>query len=452
VLRRTRKIPTPLNLPARKSVLSRRQFRICAAPPGDLLLPLAEADLTPPQPLVAPGQMVDQHQPIARRGDLILHSPLPGEAADVQRADTQFACDLPALRLRAKDAPPVPALKPTRCAQAESSAAPATGESSHAIDSGDLPAVAYSAGIFADLEGQPQPLGTILRNAQGQVDALIVNAVQSEPYLCSHHRLLLEQPPAVAVGIRALAAFLGIRQPILAVDAARRTHRNLAETFAADGINVVPVRTSFPGDHPHLLAKHLLGRPIPPGRTCLDARCLVLPVDAVWHLGLYLASGVPAAWRPVTLAGDCLQHGGMNAYLPVGMTIRSLLEWLGSLGALIAEPGLVVLGGPLTGTSVSDPERTVVSGITGCVLVMHSPPRTDPIGCIRCGWCIEDCPAGLEPIRLLEDLERGRTDETAASAALACLECRLCSYVCPSHLPLAEAVMQLKNPAGRDSR
>ena len=72
-------------------------------------------------------------------------------------------------------------------------------------------------------------------------------------------------------------------------------------------------------------------------------------------------------------------------------------------------------------------------------------PRPGP--CVRCGWCQEDCPVGLDPRALLEIMERNELTEAHRHYAHACIECGLCSYVCPAELPLADAAARVKRMA-----
>jgi len=63
---------------------------------------------------------------------------------------------------------------------------------------------------------------------------------------------------------------------------------------------------------------------------------------------------------------------------------------------------------------------------------------------VRCGWCQEDCPVGVDPQALLEITERHEPAQASRLRPHACIDCGLCSYVCPAELPLAEAAANLK--------
>lgn len=56
--------------------------------------------------------------------------------------------------------------------------------------------------------------------------------------------------------------------------------------------------------------------------------------------------------------------------------------------------------------------------------------------CIRCGNCIEVCPASLLPDELLTAARQGNLAELQSLGVTECIECGACDYACPSHIPL----------------
>src|SRR5262249_31672968 len=68
------------------------------------------------------------------------------------------------------------------------------------------------------------------------------------------------------------------------------------------------------------------------------------------------------------------------------------------------------------------------------------PRNTGGTACVRCGWCTEDCPVGVDP-RELSQLELREIFSPAQRASLStCIECGICTYVCPSGLALTESI------------
>jgi electron transport complex protein RnfC len=52
--------------------------------------------------------------------------------------------------------------------------------------------------------------------------------------------------------------------------------------------------------------------------------------------------------------------------------------------------------------------------------------------CIRCGRCVDSCPMGLTPNLLGEYSDKGMYSEAERLHLKDCIECGLCSYVCPA--------------------
>ena len=61
-----------------------------------------------------------------------------------------------------------------------------------------------------------------------------------------------------------------------------------------------------------------------------------------------------------------------------------------------------------------------------------------PSACIRCGRCADRCPLGLLPLYLADAAAAEDQARFRAVYGMECMNCGVCSYVCPAHRPLAE--------------
>jgi Na+-translocating ferredoxin:NAD+ oxidoreductase subunit C len=68
----------------------------------------------------------------------------------------------------------------------------------------------------------------------------------------------------------------------------------------------------------------------------------------------------------------------------------------------------------------------------------------EPEPCIRCGKCVELCPAGLLPAHLERVAMRGQMADEKVSY-LACVECGTCAYVCPAHRELVQWIRMARH-------
>lgn len=456
-----RRIAVPVHIPARKSGIASRpmeSLQSTLVDAGELLVPLAYRPGTAVEPAVRPGDQVAVHDVLAHGDDrtsLPVFSPAGAVVEEITRVDTAHACDLPAMRLR---------LVPT--ASHGHSTIPCSHDVSFADQDNptpdmrraladlarieDLPAALDDLGVMTGRSGRPEPMGELLRRAAGAVNLLVIHAIQSEPRCASHLRLLVDAAAAVSAGTRAIADFLSLRGATLLVSSSQSIPLQTLRQLRRGRVRIIPVRTGFPGDDPSILLRRLFGRNVAPGTDPLEAQCLMLPADAAWRVGAALLTGKPVVHQPVTVAGSCIEPRREGVYLlPIGLTIAGLLGWLGRRNLLVHRPQAVLLGGPLTGSTVTDIHRTAVDPTTQAVVLSSERPSLKPTACVRCGWCVNGCPAGIDPIAVLDALEALRQETPARLGVRHCIDCGVCSYVCPSHLPLAQAVKAARALADR---
>lgn len=85
--------------------------------------------------------------------------------------------------------------------------------------------------------------------------------------------------------------------------------------------------------------------------------------------------------------------------------------------------------------------------ISNCLLapsIDEMAPTEPEQACIRCGLCVNACPAKLLPQQLYW-FSRGEEHEKARQHHLFdCIECGACAYVCPSNIPLVQYYRQEK--------
>jgi electron transport complex protein RnfC len=281
-----------------------------------------------------------------------------------------------------------------------------------------------------------EPLHVLIRQAiAADATDVIVNAVETEPYLTADLRSLVEMPGRMVDATCEIASALGARHVQLAV---AFRHRRVVKRLEAEArgrfVEVAPLPHPYPQCHPVVLVKSLLGREVPPGGTTLDVGVLVLPLAAVRGAASALLDGRPVTRTIMTVAGDVVDRPG--AYnVPVGTPMRRVAEFAG----LAAPVAAAVWGGPLTGVSLGRDEA-VVTVDTTALLLFSGAKRAEPIPCIHCGWCTEDCPVGANPAELMQLESEESCNADALAQLQACVDCGLCSYVCPAQLPLAASI------------
>ena len=77
-------------------------------------------------------------------------------------------------------------------------------------------------------------------------------------------------------------------------------------------------------------------------------------------------------------------------------------------------------------------------------LTIMKEEKIESEACLRCGKCIEHCPAGLQPIQIKNAYDAKDIKELEEFEVNKCVECGLCSYICPSKIELTDAIKKAK--------
>jgi len=262
---------------------------------------------------------------------------------------------------------------------------------------------------------------------------LIVNAMESQPYVTADHRLLVDHGTDVIRGLAILTRAIDAAEAVLAADH-RRTeeYRQLVGPARMYQINRIALGHKYPAGADAMLLKVLTRREVPPGGEAADIGAAVIDAATCFAVYRWVACGVLPTSRAVTVAGERIEHPG-NFWVPFGTPCAALAE---------SAAGPVLHGGPMVALRCD--ENAVVGPSTDAVLAIETPSAPLPSPCIRCGWCTDHCPARLNVAALNDHFELGLLESARRVGVTACVECGVCSYVCPARLPLSQRVKQLK--------
>ncbi|MDC9603832.1 electron transport complex subunit RsxC [Xenorhabdus griffiniae] len=299
------------------------------------------------------------------------------------------------------------------------------------------------AGI-AGLGGAGFPTETKLKGGRHNLKTLIINAAECEPYITADDRLMQEHAKEIIAGIRILIHLLNPKQVLIGIEDNKPEAIN-ALNAALSGDNSIIVRvipTKYPSGGAKQLTKILTGKEVPSGGRSSDIGVLMQNVGTVVAIKRAIIDGEPLIERVVTLTGEAVTSPG-NFWTRLGTPVHFLLQQAGF------NPGseqMVIMGGPLMGFTLPDLNVPIVK-ISNCILapsVQEMEPKVIEEACIRCGLCVEACPAGLLPQQLYW-FSRGQEHEKAKDHHLFdCIECGACAYVCPSNIPLVQYYRQEK--------
>lgn len=269
------------------------------------------------------------------------------------------------------------------------------------------------------------------------IETLIVNGAECEPYLTTDHRTMVEYPERVWFGVRVMMRALDVRRAVIGVENNKPDAiRALRAAQPADlDVEVVGLTVKYPQGAEKMLIKAVTGREVPSGKLPMHVGVVVQNVGSIATIAEVFETGLPLVERIVTVTGPGVGRPG-NLIVPVGTKLRDVIEFCGGLADDATE---ILFGGPMMGQPQSDLDVPIVKGTTGVVVLTaaESKPR-EIYPCIKCGTCLEACPVFLNPQKLGQLARAGRYEEMEENHLMDCMLCGSCSYVCPSRLPLSQ--------------
>jgi len=315
----------------------------------------------------------------------------------------------------------------------------------------ELLARIHDAGIIG-IGGAGFPTHVKLNPPAGSpVDTLILNGAECEPYITADHRQMLEHPREIVEGAKIILKVLGIRDCHIGIennkaDAIREMDKAAREASVGCMIKVRPLQVKYPQGSEKQLIQAVTGRKVP--AMALPSAVGVVVQNVATARAIYdaVVYSKPLTEKVVTIAGKGIVRPA-NLQVKIGTRVADIVDYLGGL-----KPGLtkIVMGGPMMGFAVSSLDIPVTKTTSAVLFLAEDEIDTRPHSqCIRCGWCLDACPMGLEPKEVGIYVEAGRAEDTARFGIFDCFECGSCAYVCPAKRPLVQFVRLAKMKAKR---
>ena len=278
---------------------------------------------------------------------------------------------------------------------------------------------------------------------EDDIDYVIVNGAECEPYITSDYRRLVEQPKEVIEGLKIILRLFDHAKGVIAVENNKPDAiENLTKlTQNEDRIEIASLKTKYPqGSERHIIYA-VTKRKINSSMLPADAGCIVDNVDTVVSIYEAVAEGKPLMQRIVTVTGDGVNIPS-NFRAPVGMDFQELLDAAGGLKGTVEK---VISGGPMMGFAMFD-YHVPVTKTTSALLVLTKDEvsRSRATACINCGRCVSECPEHLLPTKLATFAEHRKEEAFVKYNGMECCECGCCSYVCPAKRPLVQEIRSMR--------
>lgn len=285
-----------------------------------------------------------------------------------------------------------------------------------------------------------------------QAATLIANGCECEPLLYTDQNIVRSCPSEIVDAVAAIKAATGASRAVVALKAkyseaiaAIRGHADAA------GVELALLDNFYPAGDEQILVHEVTGRTVPPLGLPRDVDALVANVGTLARVGRAL-KGEPVYRKVLTVTGEVARPGVID--VPIGMSLGRCLDICG--GPTVSDP-VFIKGGPIMGSFVEsrdELDRTVVTKTTGGLIVLprghylHEAASLSPetmrkraaSACIQCRLCTELCPRYLvgqnfETHRVMKAFGSGLEAAEDVLQAMLCCECGVCElFSCPMGL------------------
>ena len=268
---------------------------------------------------------------------------------------------------------------------------------------------------------------------------LVVNASESEPYNSADERLIIEKTDNIVRGVRVIRKILGNPKVTLATEFSKiEAVSKLQAAFANEpDAKVVAGHFSYQQGDASGLQKALFHYEASPDKHSYEMGTIVQNVATVNAVANAVFQGEPLISLVTTLNGDVSQP--KNLLVKIGTPVSDIL---GQNNVNTSDLRCVVIGGVMMGHSIPTVESPVTKRTSSIIVFAQSKykPTKREIACIHCSECIRSCPVRLHPILIYNAVKKGHMDKARALWINDCIACGICSYVCPSGIPIAHII------------
>lgn len=270
-----------------------------------------------------------------------------------------------------------------------------------------------------------------------EVDTLIINGAECEPYITSDHRLMLEDTDDILDGAELIMKHMNLSKGYIGIegnkpDAIEKLQKRIDER-GMKNMEIVVLQTTYPQGAERVMIYEITGKTMDAGVLPAQLGVILSNVTSVAFVGQYFRTGMPLVSKRMTIDGSAVAEP-KNIIAPIGTRIADVIAFCGGYKE---PPVKILMGGPMMGRAVFSDEMPIIKN-NNAILAFSGPQSIIPeeTHCINCGRCHFACPFNLIPTALTDAMEQKNVARLEQLKVMQCMECGSCAYVCPARRPL----------------
>ncbi len=320
-----------------KAITEELSFEVMPAP-KQVIIPLSQHLGKPAKSLVKKGADVKTGEVIAEQDGFIsspIHSPVTGKVLKVSADSNVSGFPKDSIIIQASENDDCIFLTPL---------------DPEKITPEEIRIRAKEAGIVGQ-GGAAFPTYVKLSPPEGkQIDVVILNGCECEPYLTRDYRFMVERTDAVIKGLRLIMKALGVAKGAIGIE------DNKPEAIAIlneavkgfPEISIEKLKTKYPQGAEKMLIKAITGKEVPPGKLPFDVGAAIQNIGTAVSLYDAVVKGEPQLTAALTVSGMGIKNP-KNLIAKVGTTIADIIDYCGGVTDNAVK---VVVGGPMMGVAL----------------------------------------------------------------------------------------------------
>lgn len=278
----------------------------------------------------------------------------------------------------------------------------------------------------------------------GDVDILIVNACECEPFLNVDKQLISLKYKEIIKCLKMLVKLLNLNRVYIALKNTKLKlinllNKEIKKNSLEEYIKIRLMKDSYPVGYERYLINDICKKY--EFKYPSDIKTCVFNVYTIYSIYEAIELGKPMIERIVSLNGDGIASA-MDVYLKLGTNLRELNEKMNKF--INKEEGMyLIAGGPMTGEFLQV-DFYAIGKTDSNFTFMNLKEKYHSEACLGCGRCNLFCPVSLTPILILDAYKRKDREEIKKLNVNRCVNCGICSYVCPSRLELTSTMKLAK--------
>jgi len=270
------------------------------------------------------------------------------------------------------------------------------------------------------------------------VDTVILNGVECEPYITSDYRLMLEKPQEIIFGLEIFMKALGAKNGIIGIEDNKPKAIKALEFFliGRKDISLQVLELKYPQGAEKQLIYACTKRKVP-NNGGLPSHVGVVVQNVATAFAAYQAVRYrkPLIERIITVTGTAVRNP-KNISARVGTSFEDLLE---EVRGTIAPVKKVLSGGPMMGFALSTLKVDMCKTSSALIFLRKNEISLKKESvCINCGRCVDVCPLNLLPSRIALNARHKLFNASKSVGAIDCMRCGSCSYVCPANINIVQ--------------